>query len=272
MNNILDSIEKRYFHELGVREKFSTRLQFNFAFYTAFLTITAYMTRMVDYTSSCTILTLFFAGIVLGILILTRSVYFTHRVFTGLEYRLAPPVEKILEYREKLEKNLKDITEYNNKYSLNVEAPDPNAEVILYMEKILSKCTSFNERVNESRRIGNKKSLWFLSLAAFPIIFSAVLFVVFDLDASSPRKNNLVQDINLSKEIKSLNNSILLTRKNGLHSRIDTKETMIMSEEKNNKEEKQTPPPPPPPTKPEWQISHESADEKMPSNSEVLKE
>jgi hypothetical protein len=156
MNNILDSIEKRYFHELDVREKFSTRLQFNFAFYTAFLSITAYMVRMVDYTSPCTILTLFFTGVVLGVLILTRSIYFTHRVFTGLEYRLAPSTEKILEYRLGLEKNLKDITEYNNKYSLSIEAPDPHTGIILYMEKILSKCTTFNERVNGSRRIGNK--------------------------------------------------------------------------------------------------------------------
>lgn len=272
MNNILDSIEKRYFHELDVREKIFTRLQFNFVFYTTFLSITAYMTRMVDYTSSCIIVTLFFVGIILGILILVGSIYFTYRVFTGLEYRLAPSAEKILEYRSELEKNFKDITEYNKKYSLNIEAPDPKIGIILYMERILSKCVSFNQRVNEGRRIGVKNALWLLMLATLPIIFSVLLFVVFDLDASSPRKNILVQDINLSKEVKDLNKNILLVRTSELNSKIHTKETMIMTEEKNEHEKKPVPPPPSPPKEPEWEISNESAGEKMPSNAEILKE
>ena len=47
-----------------------------------------------------------------------------------------------------------------------------------------------------------------MAIASVPIIFSVVLFVFFDLDTSSPRKNHLIEDRNLAIEVKKLDMSI----------------------------------------------------------------
>lgn len=95
-------------------------------------------------------------------------------------------------------------------------------------------------------------------LAAAPIIFSVFLFIVFDLDTSSPRKNMLIEDKNLAVQLDKLNNlfNTALT-----HRQAEEKPNMSDNDQSSqqNVQTQQPPKQPPsePPKKPKPQMSTE---------------
>ncbi len=274
MKKIFDSIKQIYFHEIEMRDKIFARLQFNFAIYASFLAVIAYMLRMLDYQSNCSVMTLFFVGMFTGVILLLKSIYFTYISLTGLEYRLIPPPNIILNYKKELELNVIEVKKYNEKYSLNEPLVDVEKSSSEFITEMFAKCSTFNLAVNETRRIGIKKSLWYLMLASLPIIFSSILFVSFDLDVSSPRKELLIKDENLANKIELFNNNLVTLQQKYLsyQKKIIGYNAMTKEVDNQNKEVKAPPPPPAPPIKPEWIISNESFEEPMPEKSKVLQE
>jgi len=264
-----------YFYELEAREKIFNRLQLNFAIYASVVTILAYMIRKTDYGSNCVILTLFYVGIFAGSVLLSISIYYTIKSLTGFEYRLFPCSQEIIEYKAKLKKYEREIEEYNreNKISNQIKV-DPNERTNEFVIKILAKCIDFNSKINEYRKQGIKKSLWYMIRATVPITFSALLFVVLDLDASSPRKNMLIEDKNIAVQLDKLISFIYTTL---THKQKEEEKPHMSNDSQNNQsnqsnKQTQTPPPPQPPQEPKWQISTEDFKAPMPDKVKLLNE
>ncbi|HAS6172571.1 TPA: hypothetical protein I7149_21515 [Vibrio vulnificus] len=253
---MLDSISKVYFHELDAREHIFNRLQLNFALYASVLAVIAYMTRMVDYNSQEAIVTLFYVCIFFSLIFLAKSAYLTYNSLTGMQYRLLPDPNELYEYRINVRDHAKAISDYNEKYGTSEVIPDVEQVCKDFLVKMMTRCTSYNAGVNELRKLGIRRSLLFLVLSAIPLLLSSVLFIGFDLDASSPRKDFQVHNSELSSQFSTLSANLL---KQIESEKTDPKyiysEVKIMCEDKN----KETPPPPPPPPiEPTWQLATES--------------
>ncbi|EID0699420.1 hypothetical protein LA277_004619 [Vibrio parahaemolyticus] len=252
---MLDSISKVYFYELDAREHIFNRLQLNFALYASVLAVIAYMTRMIDYGGSESIITLFFVGILFSLCFLVRSAYFTYNSLTGMQYRLLPDPQELYKYRKEVSKHAKQLAEYNLKYGCNVPVPDVDEVCEDFLVKMMTKCSSFNANVNESRKLGIRRSLLFLVASSAPLVLSSVLFIGFDLDASSPRKDLLIRNSELSSQLSELSEKLLVKQSaNSSESNYIYPKVIIMCKS----EKKETPPPPPPPVEPTWQVANES--------------
>lgn len=247
MDNILEFFSQSYYYELDVRERIFSRLQFNFAIYISYFALIAYAVRMIDYQSNCIAVTLFFVGIFFSLILLSMSVYYSYRSLTGLDYRVMPNTQKILDYENKKIEYLKKLESYNTKKNIDDKIPELKEEMKRYIIEQYSKCSSFNSVINEKRKTGVRKSLRLLMLSSIPIIFSSTLFVLFDLDISSPRKETPIVDRSVASEIKELTDSIKT-----IHQQLQqSKGTKIVSNEINDM-------PPVPPEPPEWELSGES--------------
>ncbi|HHF0512955.1 hypothetical protein [Vibrio alginolyticus] len=252
---MLDSISKVYFYELDAREHIFNRLQLNFALYASVLAVIAYMTRMIDYEGSILIISLFYIGIVFSLYFLVRSANLTYKSLTGMQYRLLPDPQELYKYKKEVSIHAKKIVDYNLKYGCNEPVPDVEEVCDDFLIKMMTKCSSFNANVNESRKLGVRRSLLFLVVSSLPLVLSSALFIGFDLDASSPRKDLLIRNSELSSQLTVLSEKLLATHStNKPQSSYLYPQVTIMC--KNEK--KEVPPPPPPPTEPKWQVANES--------------
>ncbi|ELU8560054.1 hypothetical protein SD469_003604 [Vibrio cholerae] len=255
---MLDSISKVYFHELDAREHIFNRLQLNIALYASVFAVIAYMTRMIDYSGSESIITLFFVGILFSLYFLVRSAYLTYNSLTGMEYRLLPDPQELYQYRKDVRNHAKQLIAYNLKYGCKEAVPDVDEVCEDFLIKMMTKCSSFNANVNESRKLGIRRSLLFLVASSVPLLLSSILFIGFDLDASSPRKDLLIRDNELSSQLSELSETLLVTHSSTtLQPNYIYPEVTIMCQ---NKDKGETPPPAPPapPAEPVWKIATES--------------
>ena len=204
MKNIEDFLSEIYFNELESREKIFNRIQLNFVIYTTIIAILAYMARMIDYESNSVQLILFYLGLFFSIVLIIISIYFSVISLTGYRYELFSKATEVIEYKSKWEIKAKEFEKYNQDYNLSYEIPNPNIITNEFIVKRIAKCIDKNFAINEIRRKRIQKSIWFMSSASIPIIFSTALFVFYDLDTSSPRKNLLIEDRNLAIEVKKI--------------------------------------------------------------------
>lgn len=269
-NNMLS---QRYYHELDSRDRIFSRLQLNFAIYASVIALLAYMLRMIDYSSSCVAITLFFVGLSAGAGLLAWSIYYTIAALTGHEYKTLPKSDELIRYEDELKKHAESLKEYNLKYKQKAEVPDPHAARSKYMSEAFSKCIDHNYAINEFRRQAVRKSIWSMVKASIPVILSAFLFVIYDLDASSPRKVSVSfnEGNPLINAIDSVQRSISVISTAALE-----KEGAAMSNEEdcpNNAQQPHvTPPPPSEPKKPELQVSTEDFKAPLPNKAQILNE
>ena len=214
MNNTFETIKNVYFAELDSREHIFARLQLNFAFFASFFAVIAYMSRMIDFQANTQILALFFLGVLWSIIFLFISIVMTTRSLTGFQYRVLPSGEKLLMHRDDLASYALEIENYNKKYECSEPVPDVEDELDKFTINMLAKCSTFNAKINEGRKIGIRQSLLYLMLSALPLLFSSVVFVGYDLDSSSPRKVFQIEDKNLTLKLDEINK---LTLKKGIN-------------------------------------------------------
>lgn len=266
-------LSQRYYHELDSRARIFSRLQLNFAIYASVIALLTYMLRMIDYSSSCVAITLFLVGFSAGAGLLAWSIYYTIVALTGHEYKTLPKSDELIRYEDELKKHAKSLRKYNLEYKQKVEVPDPNAELGKYISEAYSKCIDHNYAINEFRRQAVRKSIWSMVKASIPVILSAFLFVIYDLDASSPRKISVSfsEGNPLINAIDGVQRSISIISTTTLE-----KETAEMSKEKchpnNAQKQNFTPPPPPEPKKPELQVATEDFKAPLPDKAQILNE
>lgn len=205
-SNITDQVfQNRYEQELQARDQITNKLQASIGIYFVFATAGIYMLRMVDFeTTNCVILTLFYVGISTWVVLLIIAGYYTGTSISGFEYRVLPKSELILGYRNTLFEQQQEITQYNATYGTKIQTKEPYSATDTITIKWLTKCADFNYQINETRRIGFTKSVGFLIYSCLPFIFSSILFVFCDMDASSPKKEDSNQGIAIAKEVKNL--------------------------------------------------------------------
>lgn len=273
MIDINNMLLKRYYHELDSRDKIFSRLQLNFAIYTSVIALLFYMIRTVDYSSSCVAITLFFVGLSSGAVLLVLSVFYTVTALTGYEYKTLPKTDELIRYEDELEQYVKSLKEYNLKYKQKIDIFQPIVVFNKYIRETLSKCVDHNYAVNEFRRQVVRKSIWKMVHAAIPMMFSALLFVVFDLDASSPRK--VSASFNEGSPLINVLDSVQISISN-TSTVASKKEKTAMPHEKddsNNAQQQNVPPPPPPePKRPELQVSTEDFKAPLLDREQILNE
>lgn len=261
MKSFCELLSEIYFHELDTRERIFNRLQLNFAVYASAIAVLAYMARMIDYGSNCQVVTLFYVGLIFSIVLISISIYLSINSLTGFEYKVFPKAQEVIDYKKEITNYAQTLKEYNETNDLNTEIPDPESSTNQYTAKCLARCIDHNSKINEYRRKGVRRSVWFMILSAIPIVFAAFLFIGFDLDATSPHK--LPQPTNVTTDSNPVISKMI---------------TSSISPENRTKEEsgmtskKQTPPPPPPPKEPELQVSTEDLKAPMPNKAQILNE
>ena len=183
-----------YFHELDVREKLETRFQIGFAIYVTVLTIIAYMLKMVDSSVAKELLYAFYLCLVVSLIPLSYSIYLNIRGFWGHKYlAVASPVE-IEKYRKETIEHEKKICAYNSELA-DRDRIDYNAEEELfsYLYGEYARCTTYNIDVNYKRGVYIHTAIKYLLFSVTPLVVCSLVFILGDLDGSSPRKAVLIK-------------------------------------------------------------------------------
>ncbi|GKE11232.1 hypothetical protein Tco_1414783, partial [Tanacetum coccineum] len=179
-----------------------------------------------------------------------------------------PKSVEILNFRKALDNAKVERIAYNETYGLSSPLPNSEEEAEKFLENITAKCIDYNYEVNEVRRVGTKLATKYIIIALLPLAVAASVFVGFDLDASSPRKNMLTQDTALSEQVKLLSSNLA-----AFNDRNKTKDLSMSQDDKDVSNRNAPPPPPPPlPAEPVWQVSTEDFKVELPARSEILKE
>ncbi|MDN3701974.1 hypothetical protein QWY96_15685 [Vibrio artabrorum] len=203
--NVLKGI---YFHEQQVREQMIPRVQINLGVYITFLAMFAYMVRMMDYDSNLYAIGSFYVFGLIFLILIILSMKYTKIAFVGAEYRNFSKATEVLEYNTKLHERVDEIAKYNETYGTKELTPDPDKHTDRFTIRLLTQCIDHNSAINESRRIAIKCSIEWLIKSIVPLGLLSAVFVVADLDVSSPRKNTLIQDKNVAKEISVLSSAL----------------------------------------------------------------
>lgn len=234
-----------YFHELDVREKLTNRLQLTFAFHATILTIIAYMMRTLDKGTASFLVDLFYIAMAVSLGILSISVYFTIRAFWGNSYKGVASPNEIEKFRKDALSHEEQIQKRNSELGDKDRTSYCAADALSgYLYDEYAKCSSYNIEVNYKRGVWLHKAITFLLIAAVPLIIGSSVFVIGDMDGSSPRKEVLIKHSspliidNGSKEIESALR--------------DMKESCMTDNEHNQEQSNsQSTPPPPAPKPPE---------------------
>lgn len=219
-----------------------------------------------DYESNIHQRIIVYFGIFLWFTLFTCSIHAVARAITGVEYQEFSDIKDVTEFREKIEKEANEIKAYNHKYNQKIKFLDARDEIENLKDQQLEGIVSHNSRVNNKRREGSRQAIGFILAGLPPLFMSGTIFLIYDLDTSSPRKNTLTQDTNLAKSVDQLNMRIETIHANQRRIEMTTDEAK-KSSESNNPTTQQTPPKPQQlPQKPKPQIVVEnfkpSADQK----------
>ena len=254
-----------YFHEQDVREKIITRVQINLGVYVTFFAMFAYMVRMMDYDAHRGAIIAFYSSSLLFLILISVSIKYSKSAFVGMEYRNFPKATEVLEYNEKLIKYASDLKDYNKKHNKQEIIPDPSEQTEEFTLKWLAKCIDHNSSINELRRIAIKRSIKWLVFSTIPLVILSTVFVIADLDVSSPRKHTLIKDDGVSQQIEIFSKLV----SNQYNQLLIQQHEATMSDEKN-----EAPPPPPPskPVEPSWQVSTEDAKDFVADDSHPINE
>lgn len=183
-----------YYHELDVREKITNRLQITFAFHATALTVIAYMSRMIDYQSNIYLLGVFYLSLFIALIFLSRSIFETIKAFWGNTYKGLASADKIEKYRKNCLQHKNDLDTYKSKNpSDNIADYSPELKINNYLYLEFSKCASHNANINDARSKRIHTATKYLLYFCIPFLIVSVLFTVFDMDASSPRKKLLLE-------------------------------------------------------------------------------
>jgi len=215
MKDVYDFILDIYFDEINTRERIVSRIQVNLAIFASVLAILSYMARRLDYSSGYPLVILFWIGEFSSLVLIGVSIFLTYHAFTGFEYKFFPKAKDVIAYK-------RDIARYIDR------GENIHGSIEEFMIDSVCECVDNNYALNEFRRKKISFSLVFLVMSGIPIFFTCFLFVVFDMDASSPRKDMLIVDRSVVAQLKELTS---LTKSNYMNNQL--KEGVQMSDERN---------------------------------------
>ena len=203
----LQIVRDFYLYELEHREKLHTRVQLVFAVLIIVSTNNAYIIKNVylDYSRDLLVTTTIILAITSSFFSFIAC-YYLVKAFWGNKYFLIDTTDKILEYKEAQKKHEKEMLDYaaetwKNYPDHSIEIPDPHIQTLKQITKKLSENASENAKTNTTRSLQIHLSIRYILCAAISLILSASIFVMSDLDTSSPRKPLLIEEKNLTNHL-----------------------------------------------------------------------
>lgn len=198
-------LKSQYDYELQSKDNITNKIQASLALYASLVTVISYMARMTDYDdSNQVVLTLFYSGLFVSILFDGVAAYYTGIVITGFKYELLPNPVDVMRYKNEIKIDAEEIKKYNEEYNADIFVPNPDVVTNDLIIESLAKCVEINRNINNIRNIGFTKSIGCLINGSYFLLFSTILFIACDLDASSPRKENSNQGTAIANEIKEM--------------------------------------------------------------------
>lgn len=226
--------EKTYFHEMEVREKLVGRVQINFALIATGFAVLSYMIRMLDFEQNHPVIGIFILSVLTSLALAFFCVRHLVKAFWGNEYEGMPIANEIDSYRIKFLEHADKIKAYNTHYPEEAQPEvDVDQEVSNFVYNKFRDCSSHNTKVNDMRSEHVHKSFGWLLYSSIPFLIACSLFVVGNLDVSSPRKETPIINTTLNQQLTAITASL---------EQLNQSQGVTMS--------KKRPPPPPPPAKP----------------------
>ena len=198
--------EKLYLYEEDIKHKISIKSQVIFTAIFALMTITAYISRFLDFSINPSIAYII-AFLELSIfVILAFSIYYNCRAFSGTIFKKMLYSKQLKNYYEALVEYNREIQEYNS--TVDDVSKIPLVDAIEDTENFISEtyadCATYNAYLNDERSRWAFKAQAAFLIACVPLVIASSLFVIFDMDTSSPRKPLSIQDSYVGGEISSL--------------------------------------------------------------------
>lgn len=186
--SLFETFSKKYYHLLTEKNDIANRTQTFFVVYISVLGALFYMLRMIDYNSNCILLTIYYILISISVVLIFLSIYFSVKSLSGYEYLILPSSEEIKKYKDKLIEYRDSIEEYNSTYNTNEAMPNIKNMLDDFILESYSLCNDKNQKINQFRRDLFKKGLKILFFSFIPLLLATSIFIIADMDASSPRK------------------------------------------------------------------------------------
>lgn len=207
--NLYELYEMTYFHEMDVREKLVGRVQINFALIATSYAIISYMLRMLDFDQNHPVIGLFILSVFTALALSCFCVRHLVQAFWGNEYEGMPTALEIDQYRIELLEHAEKIESYNVEYPEAAQPEvDVNQQVYDFVYNKFRDCSSHNTKVNDGRSEHVHKSFAWLLYSSIPFLMASSLFVVGNLDVSSPRKETPIINSTLNEQLIALVESL----------------------------------------------------------------
>lgn len=215
-NDIGATYEKMYLHEEEIKNSLAIKTQVIFTAIFALVSTTIYLARFLDFSSRPDIALAISLMITLVVTTAMISTYFNFKAFSGSEFKRMPYAAKVKDYYdEQIQYNI-ELDRYNAKVTQHerISLIDPTKETENFISNTYVSCSTHNALANEKRSRWLFQAIVAFLLACIPLAFASLLFVLFDMDTSSPRKNFATKDAYVGGEIASLKNHLLNISKN----------------------------------------------------------
>ncbi|WP_248743187.1 MULTISPECIES: hypothetical protein [unclassified Pseudomonas] len=211
IHNIHTTYEKMYAYEEEIKNSISIKTQIIFTAIFALASATIYLARFLDFTFNPKIAYVISFFIATTLVISAISTYFNCKAFSGSEFNRMPYAEKIKEYYESQIEYNDELAKYNVQVAQHEQIPliNPAKETASFISNTYISCSTHNALVNEERSRWVFKALSTFLMACIPLAIGSLLFVLFDMDTSSPRKNFAIKDTYVGDQIAALKTQLL---------------------------------------------------------------
>ncbi len=200
-----------YAYEEEIKNSISIKTQIIFTAIFALASATIYLARFLDFTFNPKIAYVISFFIATTLVISAISTYFNCKAFSGSEFNRMPYAEKIKEYYESQIEYNDELAKYNVQVAQHEQIPliNPAKETASFISNTYISCSTHNALVNEERSRWVFKALSTFLMACIPLAIGSLLFVLFDMDTSSPRKNFAIKDTYVGDQIAALKTQLL---------------------------------------------------------------
>lgn len=197
-----------YNKELADREVIFNRSNLIVTINMASITGAAYLAKTIDFDLNMALAVCVIVVLVVWAITTFMSIVYTRKALTGFQYEEMPKAESFIKYYKESIKYKQELEAYNATNNTNHAVPDPQEYTNDYMLDAIASACDANHKTNQKRRDILRRALAFVSWS-IPLLFvAALVFICFDLDSSSPRKDNGVYDKNLTAAVHEISSAL----------------------------------------------------------------
>lgn len=187
----LEFYEKLYFSEIENKDKIHTRAQAEFGLIVITATILTYLAKNTSYEAHPFLACVVFIFTAISFFLILASSFLLKKVIWGNKFKYCPAPQALHDYHTQLinhEVTYKKYCEDNGIAHDNNHTPDDKLWDFIHQE--IRECASWNSNINEVRSSKLFESTKYLFWSWIPILIAVTIFILADLDAATPRKEN----------------------------------------------------------------------------------